>query len=73
MLSDHIVIGIFPIQPGKESMMKQLSFEFMNESNTEVDIELSSAIKSKLIAQMAVIFIQVNKGEKSENDDLTNK
>ena len=53
--------------------MKQLSFEFMNESNTEVDIELSSEIKSKLIAQMAVIFIQVNKGEKSENDDLTNK
>ena len=73
MLSDHIVIGIFPIHPGKESMMKQLNFDFMNESNKEVDIEISSEIKNKLIEQMAVVIIRVNKGGKSKNDDRTNK
>ena len=73
MLSNHIVIGLFPIKPAKESVMKQLSFEFIKEINNEVDIELSSEIASKLIEQMAVVIIQVNKGGKSKNDDLANK
>ena len=38
--------------------MKQLGFEFMKEISKEVDIEL---------------LIQVNKGGKSENDNLTTK
>ena len=53
--------------------MKQLSFEFIKEINNEVDIELSSEIANKLIEQMAVVIIRVNKGEKSKNDDLANK
>ena len=53
--------------------MKQLSFEFIKEINNEVDIELSSEIANKLIEQMAVVIIQVNKGGKSKNDDLANK
>jgi hypothetical protein len=73
MLSNHIVIGLFPIKPGKGSVMKQLSFEFIKEINKEVDIELSSEIKNKLIEQMAVVIIRVNKGGKSNNDDLANK
>ena len=73
MLSNHIVIGLFPIKPAKESVMKQLSFEFIKKINNEVDIELSSEIASKLIEQMAVVIIQVNKGGKSKNDDLANK
>jgi len=73
MLSNQIVIGLFPIKPAKESMMKQLSFEFIKEINKEVDIELSSEITNKLIEQMAVVIIRVNKGGKSENDDLANK
>jgi hypothetical protein len=73
MLSNHIIIGIFPIKPGKESVMKQLSFEFIKEINKEVGIELSSEIKNKLIEQMAVVIIRVNKGGKSKNDDLANK
>ena len=73
MLSNHIIIGIFPIKPGKESVMKQLSFEFIKEINNEVDIELSSEIANKLIEQMAVVIIRVNKGGKSKNDDLANK
>ena len=73
MLSNHIVIGLFPIKPAKESMMKQLSFEFIKEINKEVDIELSSEIKNKLIEQMAVVILRVNKGGKSKNDDLANK
>ena len=47
MLSTHIVIGLFPIKPAKESVMKQLTFDFINEINQEVDIELSSAITNK--------------------------
>ena len=54
-------------------MMKQLSFEFIKEINNEVDIELSSEIANKLIEQMAVVIIRVNKGGKSKNDDLANK
>jgi len=73
MLSNHIVIGLFPIKPGKESVMKQLSFEFIKEIHKEVGIELSSEIKNKLIEQMAVVIIRVNKGGKSKNDDLANK
>ena len=73
MLSNHIVIGLFPISPAKESVMKQLSFEFIKEINKEVDIELSSEIKNKLIEQMAVVILRVNKGGKSKNDDLANK
>jgi hypothetical protein len=73
MLSNYIVIGFFPIQPRKESVMKQLGFEFMKEINKEIDIELSSEIKDKLIEQMAVVLIQVNRGGKSENDDLKSK
>ena len=73
MLSNHIVIGLFPIKPTKESMMKQLSFEFIKEINQEVDIELSSEITNKLIEQMAVVIIRVNKGGKSKNDDFANK
>ena len=73
MLSNHIVIGLFPIKPAKESVMKQLSFEFIKEINKEVDIELSSEIKNKLIEQMAVVILRVNKGGKSKNDDLTNQ
>ena len=73
MLSNHIVIGLFPIKPEKESVMKQLSFEFIKEINNEVDIELSSEIANKLIEQMAVVIIRVNKGGKSKNDDLANK
>jgi hypothetical protein len=73
MLSNHIVIGLFPIKSGKESVMKQLSFEFIKESNKEVDIELSSEIRNKLIEQMAVVILRVNKGGKSNNDDLANK
>ena len=73
MLSNHIVIGLFPIKPAKESVMKQLTFEFIKEINQEVDIELSSEITNKLIEQMAVVIIRVNKGGKSENDDLANK
>ena len=73
MLSNHIAIGLFPIKPAKESVMKQLSFEFIKEINNEVDIELSSEIANKLIEQMAVVIIRVNKGGKSKNDDLANK
>lgn len=73
MLSNHIVIGLFPIKTAKESVMKQLSFEFIKEINNEVDIELSSEIANKLIEQMAVVIIRVNKGGKSKNDDLANK
>lgn len=73
MLSTHIVIGLFSIKPGKESVMKQLTFEFIKEINQEVDIELSSEITNKLIEQMAVVIIRVNKGGKSKNDDLANK
>ena len=51
--------------------MKQLAFAFMKEINKEVDIELSNEVEDKLIEQMAVALIQVNKGGKSENDDLT--
>ena len=54
-------------------MMKQLGFEFMKEVSKEVYIELSSEIEGKLIEQMAVVLIQVNKGGKSENDNLTTK
>ena len=53
--------------------MKQLGFEFRKEINKEVDIELSSEIEDRLIEQMAVVLIQVNKGGKSENDDLKSK
>jgi len=53
--------------------MKQLSFEFIKEINKEVDIELSSEIKNRLIKQMAVVIIRVNKGGESKNDDLANK
>jgi hypothetical protein len=53
--------------------MKQVGFEFMNEISKEVDIELSSEIEDRLIEQMAVVLIQVNKGGKSENDDLKSK
>ena len=74
MFSNYIVIGFFPIQPRKGSMMKQqLGFEFMKEINKEVGIELSSEIEDRLIEQMAVVLIQVNKGGKSENDDLKSK
>jgi len=55
------------------NMMLQRGFEFMKEINKEVDIELSSEIEDKLIEQMAVLLIQVNKGGKSENDDLRTK
>jgi hypothetical protein len=51
--------------------MKQLGFEFMREISKEVDIKLSSEIEDKLIEEMAVVLIQVNKGGKSENDNLT--
>ena len=47
MLSNHIVIGLFPIKPAKESVMKQLSFEFIEEINNEVYIELSIEIANK--------------------------
>jgi hypothetical protein len=67
------VIGILPIQIEKESMMKQLCFGFMKEINAEVDIEISSEIEKKLIEQMAVLIIQVNKVGKAKNDDLTDK
>jgi hypothetical protein len=73
MLSTHIVIGLFPIKPTKESVMQQLTFDFIEEINQEVDIELSSEITNKLIEQMAVVIIRVNKGGKSKNDDLANK
>jgi hypothetical protein len=73
MLSNYFAMGFFPIQPRKESRMKQLDFEFMKEINQEVDIELSAAIEEKLIEQMAIVLIQVNKGGKSENDDPTTK
>lgn len=73
MLSNDIVIGLFPIKPAKESVMKQLSFEFIKEINNEFDIKLSSEIANKLIEQMAVVIIRVNKGGKSKNDDLANK
>ena len=53
--------------------MKQLGFEFMKEINKEVDIELSSEIEDKLIDQMAVVLILVNKEGKSENDNLSTK
>ena len=53
--------------------MKQLGFGFMKEINKEVDIELSSEIEDRLIEQMAVVLIQVNKGGKSGNDDLKPK
>ena len=53
--------------------MKQLGFEFMKEINKEVDVELSSEIEDRLIEQMAVVLIQVNKGGKSENDGLKSK
>jgi hypothetical protein len=53
--------------------MKQLRFEFIKEINKEVGIELSSEIKNKLIEQMAVVIIRVNKGGKSKNDGLANK
>jgi hypothetical protein len=54
-------------------MMKQVVFEFMKEINKKTDIELSSEIEGKLIEQMATVLIQVNRGGKSENDDLSNK
>jgi hypothetical protein len=73
MLSRYFVIGFFPIQPRKESMMKQIAFEFMNEISKEFDIELSSVIEDRLIERMAVVLIQVNKGGESENDDLKSK
>ena len=53
--------------------MKQLTFDFIKEINQEVDIELSSEIANKLIEQMAVVIIRVNKEGKSKNDDLANK
>ncbi|MCP4274476.1 MAG: hypothetical protein GY781_21330 [Gammaproteobacteria bacterium] len=53
--------------------MKQLTFDFIKKINQEVDIELSSEITNKLIEQMAVVIIRVNKGGKSKNDDLANK
>jgi len=53
--------------------MKQLTFDFIKEINQKVDIELSSEITNKLIEQMAVVIIRVNKGGKSKNDDLANK
>lgn len=53
--------------------MKQLTFDFIKEINQEVDIELSSEITNKLIEQMAVVIIRVNKGGKSKNDGLANK
>lgn len=71
MLSNYFAIGFSPIQARKESMMKQLAFAFMKEINKEVDIELSNEVEDKLIEQMAVALIQVNKGGESENDDLT--
>ena len=73
MLSNYFAIGVSPIQARKEGMMTQLSFEFMKEINKKIDIELTSEIEDKLIEQMAVVLIQVNKGGKSENDDLTTK
>ena len=73
MSFNYFAIGFSPIQQGKEGMMKQLGFEFMKEISKEVDIELSSEIEDKLIEQMAVVLIQVNKGGKSENDNLTTK
>ena len=51
--------------------MKQLYFEYIGEINTESDIELTSMIKEDLTDQMAVLLIQVNKGEIKENDDFT--
>ncbi len=51
--------------------MKQLYFEYIGEINTEVNIELSSAIEEDLTEQMAVFLIQVNKGDIKENDDFT--
>jgi hypothetical protein len=53
--------------------MKQLGFEFMKKINNKIDIELSSEIEDKLIEQMAVVLIQVNRKGKSENDDLKTK
>ena len=53
--------------------MKQLGFEFMGEIDKELDVELSSEIEDRLIEQMAVVIIQVNRGGKSENDDLKSK
>ena len=53
--------------------MKQLCFEFVKEINKEVDIELSGEIEAKLIEQMAVALIRVNKGGKSQNDNLRPK
>jgi hypothetical protein len=57
----------------KESMMKQLYFEFAREMDKQIDIELNSDIEEKLIEQMAVLLIQVNKREINENDDFTDK
>jgi len=54
----------------KESMMKQLYFEFARD-NKETDIELSSKIEEELIDQMAILLIQVTEGEITENDDFT--
>ena len=73
MFSNYLAIGYLPIQSRKEGMMKQIVFEFMKEINKQVDIELSSEIEDKLIEQMAAVLIQVNRGGKSENDDLTTK
>ncbi len=68
MLSN--VIGLIPVQTEKESMMKQLCFEFARE---QAEAELSRAIEEDLIEQMAVLLIQVNKGEIIENDDSTDQ
>jgi len=53
--------------------MKQLYFEFAREMDKQIDIELNSDIEEKLIEQMAVLLIQVNKREINENDDFTDK
>jgi hypothetical protein len=73
MLSNYLAIGYSSIQSRKEGIVKQIGFDFMKGINKEVDIELSSEIENKLIEQMAAVLIQVNRGGKSENDNLTTK
>ncbi len=50
--------------------MEQLYFEFARDTKKTV-IELSSEIEEALIDQMAILLIQVTKGEITENDDFT--
>ena len=71
MFSCKIVFFVrpFSIKEYKENIMKQLTLAFIKEVRAEFIIQFPLNTKKKLIKQMAIAIIKVNKKEEGKNND----